>query len=894
MRKGHGSSKVPNVKLRPAPATKPTRTASTPTESEEYEVETVDRGFDGIIQKPLEGVIICCTGISDKPTLLAQARELGASHSNDYTDRITHLIASAAGSAKYQCALERNTPIMEPAWISRSYEKWLKGADISLEESERKYRLPAFQGLWIAITGEDDVPRRTSLAKLISFESGRYCKEVNERVTHLVVCSPVGSDEEVDSEKVKWAKGVNAQRRKQGVLPAGLIKIVWEEWLWDCKEWQGKWDEAKYRIEIPRPDRKAPPVSAEPEFEAPSFNNCATSTQFFTPGSSSSLLAPPSRAPTKPKLQLLDPEGSVEIANTRGAAVTGDRALLQKGLWDDIVSNASQQPLTSKAKGKEVFKRPRPNVDGKLSDTEDEDDGPPGSAPDIRANFPQNDTTPLIDDSRPSQKSFLSRVTRAEAYSTGPSLESSMSLQLAAGPSKPTTTSARLPDAPRTKGMDDSSLSSQVFSALKLRTLGGASHKVLVSMVERNGGTVVKSEADDDLSDADFVIVRLHEAPRFVDDHHPLLSKFRTECWIESCAFEERLCGPEEDVVFTPLRTAFPILGAENIHIVWSGLRHSESHHLKQLCKVLGIIVPDKFCRKTTHLICPERAGPKYEKALEWGIPVFDLQWVWNIAQTGMINGVAPAVQRNASKNPIVDITNCSSDDGQRSREQLKQVKRSIRREDDPFGAPDYSILGGSDHSPSKALSPIKSPTKVARPSLLARSSTAPASPTRKTHRPPDFGRQTSSGPSTLRSLGSGVAALLGKHLQESPAEESNTPPRKKARPASRAKSIMDSNRYSASVSPSHSPASFVMPVSATISSNHDSRSDEDDGDLDHKAETMQVFYADPTQEAEKERFMQLIENGGRPPPVVAAHGPAKKKEAANKSLRRSTRKSGF
>lgn len=259
----------------------------------------------------------------------------------------------------------------------------------------------------------------------------------------------------------------------------------------------------------------APPASAEPEFEPPSFTDCTTSTQFLqyeTPGSSSSLRLPPSRAPTKAKLQSLDAERSVEIANTRGAAVTGDKALLQKGLWDDIVSNASQQPSTSKAKGKEVFRRSRPNADGKFSDTEDEDDGPPGAAPSSRLGLTgRDDSTPLTDDSRPAQKSFLSRVKRAEAYSTGPSLESSLSLQSVAGPSNPKATSSRLADAPPTEVMDDSPLSSQVFSGLRLRTLGGASHKVLVSMVERNGGTVVKSEPGDDLSDVDFVIVRLHE-----------------------------------------------------------------------------------------------------------------------------------------------------------------------------------------------------------------------------------------------------------------------------------------------------------------------------------------------------------------------------------------------
>ena len=34
------------------------------------------------------------------------------------------------------------------------------------------------------------------------------------------------------------------------------------------------------------------------------------------------------------------------------------------------------------------------------------------------------------------------------------------------------------------------------------------------------------------------------------------------------------------------------------------------------------------FSKKTTHLLCPSRQGPKAEKALEWGIPVVDMVWL--------------------------------------------------------------------------------------------------------------------------------------------------------------------------------------------------------------------------------------------------------------------------
>jgi len=64
-----------------------------------------------------------------------------------------------------------------------------------------------------------------------------------------------------------------------------------------------------------------------------------------------------------------------------------------------------------------------------------------------------------------------------------------------------------------------------------------------------------------------------------------------------------------------------------------------------------------------------------------------------------------------------------------------------------------------------------------------------------------------------------------------------------------------------------------------------------DDTEPDPKDEGMHVFYVDPSQEAEKERFMQLIENGGKPPSVSSAA--PKKKGAPQRALRRSARKSG-
>jgi len=37
--------------------------------------------------------------------------------------------------------------------------------------------------------------------------------------------------------------------------------------------------------------------------------------------------------------------------------------------------------------------------------------------------------------------------------------------------------------------------------------------------------------------------------------------KYRTECWLERCIFEERLCPPADHVTFLPLGIEIPLPG---------------------------------------------------------------------------------------------------------------------------------------------------------------------------------------------------------------------------------------------------------------------------------------------------------------------------------------------
>jgi DNA replication regulator DPB11 len=63
------------------------------------------------------------------------------------------------------------------------------------------------------------------------------------KVTHLLCAG----DNETD--KMRYADKFN----KRG---EAKIHVVWEEWFWDCLEFGGRFEEKRYVVTRPRPERK--------------------------------------------------------------------------------------------------------------------------------------------------------------------------------------------------------------------------------------------------------------------------------------------------------------------------------------------------------------------------------------------------------------------------------------------------------------------------------------------------------------------------------------------------------------------------------------------------------------------------------------------------------------
>ncbi|XP_006458959.1 hypothetical protein AGABI2DRAFT_183783, partial [Agaricus bisporus var. bisporus H97] len=568
-RRTNKSSKVPNVKLRPAPAHSLARDRSEQLLVADSQFGSEDTAIVDFCPRPFKNLIICATGIGDKPSLFRKAAELGATHVSAFTDKVTHLIAEDHGGPKYMCALERKIPIMKPSWVTDNYDIWLRGDDVDFEESMAAHCLPIFSGIMLCLSGITDMERRVKINKLVTKHGGVYVKNLERpvKVTHLL-CS---GDEETD--KMRYA--VKFNKRKEAV-----IHLIWEDWFWDCVEFGGRFDESRYEVDRPRPERKSlrEVPTSPPQSEPPSEMNEASSPQ---PQQQTSSLDDDEEVASVKVLPAVTLQIWGSLLNRRGYQVSGT----------DLVRTASA-----------------PAVFQKRAEPPDEELGKSV----ISAFKRTKSFAPTLHEENEGAAGRTQPFRRATTTAV-PNGESSASAEEpVAGPSK-----------------------TSMFAGYKFSALGEAKSQNVKNAVESYGGQMV-SELDEEV---DFIIVRLVSGSKLYREEMDASArlKYRTECWLERCIFEDQLLPPDKDSSFIPLAIDVPISGANKIILSLSGFDQSESCGLRRLLRALGMTLAPNFSKRTTHLLCPSGTGPKFVKACEWGKPVVKMSWLSVIVSTGII-----------------------------------------------------------------------------------------------------------------------------------------------------------------------------------------------------------------------------------------------------------------
>ncbi|TBU46920.1 PITH domain-containing protein [Dichomitus squalens] len=685
-RRVNRSKKVPNVKLRPA-APSARRDLRTPDSTWQH-----SSGLDSdeeasrtdLCPRPFKGFVLCATGIDDKTSLFKLALELGAQSLNDFTDRVTHLIAEEPGSAKYKCALENRIPIMHPSWIIESHKIWLRGDDVDVTASLSAHRLPIFAGVVLCVSGIDDVARRMEINRALTAQGGTYVKQIIRpvRVTHLI-CG--NESEEGESEKVRYAVKFN-----QG--GEARIRIVWEDWFWDSLRFGGRFDEERYEVGKPRaPPRVLPDdtTPSPPSSSAGDPSGLSSEIQHAETSAAGRARPPANANEEEEEIASVKRVPAVtlhlweSILKPRGFEVQDGRLIRSPS--KSQVANQQQaqrhrEPSPSRiaavTKGKEKLSRRGTLQAGAY---EDEDARPvPKSALSSfqRARSfippPQHASTPVGARQQPFQRatttasrtsSFLQRSVGSVHAAGGVSTEVPVaSTSAVAGPSTSRDGSEvpALGDDPMASAASEglSEKGRTMFSGLKFRALGEARCAPVRRAIEAAGGRWLR--ADDD-EDADIVLVRLISGSSLFrqEADEGERAKYRTECWLERCLFEERVCEAGEHVAFTPLRVQPPVRGAEGIVVSCSGLDQAERCVVQRLLRALGVTLAPAFSRRSTHLLCPSGIGAKAEKAGEWGIPIVDMAWLATIANTGEVPR-APAMeaeeQAQAHDGAVLDL----------------------------------------------------------------------------------------------------------------------------------------------------------------------------------------------------------------------------------------------
>ncbi|TCD70891.1 hypothetical protein EIP91_001199 [Steccherinum ochraceum] len=669
-RRGNKSHKVPNVKLRPAiPASSASSAAS---RGHANQFRRKDSGFDSeeedngpdmsltfstdACPRPFKGVLLCATGINDKTTIFKQAIELGALSSSDLTDKVTHVIAEEPGSAKYKCALENGIPIMHPSWIIESYKIWLKGDDVDLAESVKQHRLPILNGVVVTLTGAPAVHHRTEVNKLVTQNGGTYVKSLERpiKVTHLICFSESTGEEGARgpwtsdlSEKMMYAKKFNERGEAN-------IRMVWEEWLWDCLAHNGRFDEEEYLVSKPRPQRKKSPqaASGSDNTSLPMENQMEPSSSNPHPGPASPRghkasihateeeeeVASVKRAPDVNKIRIWE-----TIMGSRGFEVAGGKLIRSPSKSQAARQSLppvrrpvdEEESLSSNAVHKGKGKRPAANGSLLASFRRSKSFAPATKD----ASTPKNGRQPFQRVATAGASSSEDAFWGVPNGEVGEVLaQGGEELPIASGSRTPGSAVARESSfmvAGSSRQKADVVPKTNIFAGSTFQALGEARCASVKTAVEESGGSLV----DDLDAEVDFIIVRLVSGSKLFREEadDTLRGKYRTECWLERCMYEERICAPEEHIAFVPLGIETPVPGAEDVNLSFSGLDQSEGFWIRRLARALGLSLAPNFSRRTTHLLCPSMTGAKFDKAVEWGIPVVDLGWMERLAKEGLV-----------------------------------------------------------------------------------------------------------------------------------------------------------------------------------------------------------------------------------------------------------------
>ena len=414
---------------------------------------------------------------------------------------------------------------------------------------------------------------------------GIYLKNLERpvRVTHLL-CSG-----DTETDKMKYAEKFNKRKEAH-------IHLVWEEWFWDCLEFggayyfwlrnmtaadtllKGRFDERKYQVSRPRPERKSLHESEWLLTYKSLANSCRypdpvspLPVQDSAPGSHRDSAIPVGDVNPLRRSKHAIPAGSFTVINNLSldgeeeemAVINKPVPAVTLQLWKKLL-----EPRGFEFEGGKLVRSPSKSKVRR---------SPPWTPtqPQPRLDLDRNRTG--VEHGKEMDKdSIISSFRRVNSFAPVP----------VKGPTirQPFRRNTTFPSVCLGEGRgglrdpaqpEERSAVPTLFAGHTFRLLGEARCPNVRFAVENGGGLVT----DDDTEEASFIIVRLIRYVSVLSDQVSILSrgsgsklfrdefddharsKYRTECWLEHSVFHERICEPNENVSFTPLTIATPVPG---------------------------------------------------------------------------------------------------------------------------------------------------------------------------------------------------------------------------------------------------------------------------------------------------------------------------------------------
>ena len=143
--------------------------------------------------------------------------------------------------------------------------------------------------------------------------------------------------------------------------------------------------------------------------------------------------------------------------------------------------------------------------------------------------------------------------------------------------------------------------------------------------------------------------------------------------WISACVMDDRVYDPEDfPLLFQPQTWSIRLLKqpssssssssslvkvkSKKFLISVTGFVDSSRYGITSMLKEIGAEFTDTLSRKNTHLICKQAEGKKYTKALEWGLHVVSIDWLYHIVRYGFDEGSEDRFSLAAGRKHPVEI----------------------------------------------------------------------------------------------------------------------------------------------------------------------------------------------------------------------------------------------